>query len=167
MTNPPATLTAAVLTASDRCFRGAPDQSGPLLAKYAAALGFQVVEQSILPDEKLELVKKLLHWTDELGVALILTTGGTGASQRDVTPEATRMVVERPFPGISEALRAEALKHTPAGLLSRGEAGSRGRTLLVNFPGAPRAIDELWPVIAGVVTHACKLLAGEQDPHPR
>ncbi len=159
-------LTVAVLTASDRCSQGAPDLSGPLLARFANDLGFRVVEQAVLPDDKLAIAKKLLHWSDELGVSLIVTTGGTGAAPRDVTPEATRMVLERPFPGISEALRTESLKHTPAGMIGRGEAGSRGSTLIVNFPGQPKAIEQLWPVVSSVVVHACRLLLGEQHPHP-
>ena len=159
-------LTAAVLTASDRCSQGAPDLSGPLLAKYAAELGFRVVEQVVLPDEKLQIVKKLLYWSDELGVSLIVTTGGTGPAPRDVTPEATRMVLERPFPGICEAMRAESLQYTPAGVLSRGEAGSRGHTLIVNFPGQPKAVEQLWPLLGRVVVHACQLLSGDPHPHP-
>lgn len=160
-----APLTACVLTLSDRCAAGAPDLSGPALARHVAETGFTVVEQTILPDDQLLIVKKLLHWSDELHVALIVTTGGTGAAMRDVTPEATRMVIERPMPGVSEALRAESLKYTPFGLLSRGESGSRGRTLIVNFPGNPKAIDQLWPVLSKVVPHACRLLAGDADPH--
>jgi molybdenum cofactor synthesis domain-containing protein len=163
----PINLTSAVLTCSDRCSQGAPDLSGPRLSGHVKALGFTVIEQAILPDDLLSITRKLLHWSDDLGVSLVVTTGGTGASPRDVTPEATRMVLERPFPGIGEALRAESLRHTPTGMLSRGEAGSRGRTLFVNFPGSPEAVDELWPVIAGVVVHACRLLSGEADSHPR
>lgn len=158
-------LSAAVLTASDRCSRGAPDLSGKLLARRVEEVGFHLAEQAVVPDDKLAIVKKLVHWSDELQLNLIVTTGGTGASPRDVTPEATRMALERPFPGLCEAMRAESVKHTPHGMLSRGEAGSRGGTLIVNFPGNPKAIEELWPVLAPVVVHACRLLAGEDDPH--
>lgn len=163
---PPPRLTCGVLTCSDRCAQGAEDLSGPALAVRAAALGFEVSEQAILPDDKLKIVKLLVHWCDERSLSLVLTTGGTGATARDVTPEATRMVIERPFPGLAEAMRAESLRHTPAGLLSRGEAGSRGQTLLLNFPGSPKAVEELWPVVSGALVHACRLLAGEHDPHP-
>jgi molybdopterin adenylyltransferase len=158
-------LQAAVLTASDRCSRGATDLSGPLLVRNATELGFHVAEHAVVPDDKLTIVKKLVHWSDELKVNLIVTTGGTGASPRDVTPEATRMAIERPFPGLGEAMRAESAKYTPWGMLSRGEAGSRGCTLILNFPGNPKAIEELWPVIAPVLVHACRLLAGHDDPH--
>lgn len=158
-------LRAAVLTASDRCSQGAPDLSGALLARHVTELGFRLCDQIVLPDLKLALVKKLVHWSDEMKVNLIVTTGGTGASPRDVTPEATRMVIERPFPGLAEAMRAESARHTPHGMLSRGEAGSRGTTLIVNFPGNPKSIDQLWPVLSPVLTHACRLLAGVDDPH--
>ena len=166
VTGVPRELTAAVLTASDRCAQGAAqDLSGPQLARHAESVGFRVVEQLVVPDDLLGITKQLLHWADDLNVSLILTTGGTGASPRDVTPEATRMVIERPFPGIREAMLAESLMHTPMGMLSRSEAGSRGRTLIINCPGSPKAVDQLWPVISRVVSHACKLLAGEIDPH--
>ena len=158
-------LQAAVLTASDRCSRGAPDLSGALLVRQLSELGFQLAEHAVVPDDKLAIVKKLVHWSDDLNVNLIVTTGGTGASPRDVTPEATRMAIDRPFPGLCEAMRAESTKHTPFGLLSRSEAGSRGRTLILNFPGNPKAIEELWPVVAPVLVHACRLLAGQDDPH--
>jgi len=98
-------------------------------------------------------------------VELVLTTGGTGAGPRDVTPEATSMVIERSFPGIAEALRAESARHTPYAILSRGVAGSRGGTLIVNLPGSPRAVSQLWPVLKPVVDHACRLLKGENDSH--
>ena len=158
-------LRAAVLTASDRCSQGATDLSGPLLAKHVRALGIEVAEVAVVPDDQLAIVKKLVYWSDELKLNLIVTTGGTGVSPRDVTPEATRMVLERPLPGIGESMRAESAKHTPQGMLSRCVAGSRGATLIVNFPGNPRAVEELWPVLAPVVVHACRLLAGKDDPH--
>jgi molybdenum cofactor synthesis domain-containing protein len=127
--------------------------------------GWDVDALSVVPDERLEILRKLIELADEAAVHLVLTTGGTGAGPRDVTPEATRMVIERPFPGIAEALRAESARHTRYGLLSRGAAGSRGRTLIVNLPGHPKAVDQLWPVLEPVLEHACRLLAGDDDPH--
>jgi molybdenum cofactor synthesis domain-containing protein len=159
-------MKVAILTVSDRCHEGTRvDVSGPRLAELVQEDQWTVAEQTIVPDDKLAIVKKLVHWSDELEVNLIVTTGGTGAGPRDVTPEATRMVTLRPFPGIAEAMRAQSQKHTPYAMLSRGEAGSRGHTLIVNFPGNPKSIDQLWPIVQPVVGHACRLLAGVADPH--
>ena len=159
-------MKAATLTVSDRCHDGTQeDVSGSRLVDLLLKDQWSVVEQAIVPDDKLAIVKKLVRWSDEFKVNLIVTTGGTGAGPRDVTPEATRMAIERPFPGIAEAMRAESQKHTKYALLSRGEAGSRGHTLIINFPGNPKSILELWPVVQPVVGHACRLLAGVADPH--
>lgn len=159
-------MRVAVLTVSDRCHEGTRvDVSGSRLAELVQKDQWTMVEHAIVPDDKLAIVKKLVHWSDELEVNLIVTTGGTGSGPRDVTPEATRMAIERPFPGISEAMRAESQKHTRYAMLSRGEAGSRGRTLIINFPGNPKSVEELWPIVQPVVGHACRLLAGVVDPH--
>jgi molybdenum cofactor synthesis domain-containing protein len=159
-------MKAVILTISDRCHEGTrEDESGPCLVAHVQRAGWDVVETAVLPDDQLAIVKKLLALTEESDVNLILTTGGTGAGPRDVTPEATRMVIERPFPGIAEALRSESMKHAKFAMLSRGEAGSRGRALIVNLPGSPKAVDQLWPVLEPVVGHACRLLAGVDDPH--
>ena len=159
-------MNASVVTVSDRSARGErEDLSGPALAQALTDADWEVVSRVVVPDDKLAIVETLLSLCDESGVNLLLTTGGTGAGPRDVTPEATHMVVERPFPGIAEALRRESEKYSKYAILSRGIAGSRGHTLIVNLPGNPKAIAELWPVLAPVVGHACRLLAGTDDPH--
>jgi molybdopterin adenylyltransferase len=159
-------MKAAILTVSDRCHEGTQeDLSGGHLVGLVQNAGWTLAEHVVVPDDKLTIAKQLVQWCDELKVNLILTTGGTGAAPRDVTPEATRMVIERPFPGIAEALRNESAKHTPYAALSRGESGSRGACLIVNLPGNPKSTEELWPVLQPVVGHACKLLAEVSDPH--
>jgi molybdenum cofactor synthesis domain-containing protein len=159
-------MKAAVVTVSDRSARGErEDQSGPALAQALSDAHWNVTVRVVVPDERLAIVEALLSLCDEASVNLLLTTGGTGAGPRDVTPEATRMVIERPFPGVAEALRRESEKHSRYAMLSRGVAGSRGQTLIVNLPGNPKAIAELWPVLEAVVDHACRLLAGTDDPH--
>lgn len=159
-------MNAAVLTVSDRSYAGErEDLSGTQLVKLLEADGWTIAAHDVVPDEKLAIIKQLLSYADEQSVNLVLTTGGTGAGPRDVTPEATRISIEKPFPGIAEALRTESAKSTPYAMISRGVAGSRGHSLIINFPGSPKAIEQLWPVIAKVVGHACRLLSGEDDPH--
>lgn len=159
-------MKAAVITVSDRSARGErKDASGPALVRLLTDDHWEVAQAVVVPDDRLAIVEALLSLCDEEGVHLLLTTGGTGAGPRDVTPEATQMVVERPFPGLAEALRQESEKYSKYAMLSRGTAGSRGHTLIVNLPGNPRAIAELWPVLQPVVGHACRLLAGTDDPH--
>jgi molybdopterin adenylyltransferase len=159
-------VNAAVVTVSDRSARGErEDASGPALVRLLTGDQWKIASSVIVPDNKLAIVETLLSLCDETGVNLLLTTGGTGAGPRDVTPEATQMVVERPFPGLAEALRRASEKHSKYAMLSRGTAGSRKHTLIVNLPGHPKAITELWPVLAPVVGHACRLLAGTDDPH--
>lgn len=151
---------AAVLTVSDRVARGeAEDRSGPALADGLAAAGWTVAERAVVPDEAPEIAATLTRWADG-GVPLILTTGGTGLSPRDVTPDATRQVVEREIPGIAEALRAASLGETPHAMLSRGIAGVRGATLIVNLPGSPRAVAGALGILAPVLDHALRLVAG-------
>lgn len=159
-------MKAAVLTVSDRCHAGSQqDESGRLLAEKLTSAGWNVAIREIVPDEQLEVARRLMHYADDMRVSLVVTTGGTGAGPRDVTPEATSMIMERPFPGIGEALRLESARHTRYAMLSRGIAGSRGRTLIINMPGHPKAIDELWGVLEPVLEHACRLLAGADDAH--
>lgn len=159
-------LTAAVLTVSDRAFAGeTEDRSGPLLTDLVRAAGFRIVATTIVPDERTEIGDRLRTWADRDRVALICTTGGTGLAPRDVTPEATRDVVEREAPGIAEAMRVASLPVTPLAMLSRAAAGVRGQTLIVNLPGSPSAVRECFAVIAPVLQHAVALIAGEASAH--
>lgn len=152
---------AAVLTVSDRVARGErEDASGPALAERLAAAGWTVTERAVVPDEIAAITAALGRWVEER-VPLVLTTGGTGIAPRDVTPDATRLVVEREVPGIAEALRAASLAETPHAMLSRATAGVRGATLIVNLPGSPRAIDGTFAVLVPVLDHAFRLLAGD------
>jgi molybdenum cofactor synthesis domain-containing protein len=161
-----AEVRAAVLTISTSRAAGSgePDAGGPALAEWARSIGAEPVIAELIPDDREVIAERLRHLADEVGVALILTTGGTGFAPADVTPEATRDVIDREAPGVAEAMRAVSREHTPKWMLSRGVAGCRGRTLIVNFPGSPRSIGESGSAIAGALPHALALLAGEQ-PH--
>ena len=151
--------TVAVLTISTSAASGGEeDLSGPALAECAALAGCRLVAQAVVSDDQ-DAIENWLRNQIKLGVALIFTTGGTGFTPDDVTPEATRAVIEREAPGIAEAIRAEAQKHTPLGIMSRGIAGIAGRTLIVNFPGRPRAIDESFGVVAPILRHAVESLS--------
>lgn len=156
-------LRVGILTVSDRSARGERlDASGPALAQSIQAAGWQVTRQAILPDELAELSRALTDWADSGECDLILTTGGTGFSPRDVTPEATQAVITRPAPGLAEAMRQASLQTTPHAMLSRAVAGIRGRVLLVNLPGSPRGAVENLAVILPVLPHAVQLL--QEDP---
>jgi molybdenum cofactor synthesis domain-containing protein len=158
-------MKTAILTISSSVSRGrAQDESGPLLAGLAEQAGGDVYALEVVPDEFTLIEDRLRHHADA-DAALILTTGGTGLTPDDVTPEATRAVLERSAPGFAEAMRAEALRHTPFGLLTRGVAGVRGRSLIVNFPGSPNAVRELFPVIAPALEHAVATLRGTHGRH--
>lgn len=155
-------MKAAVLTCSDRCSRGeSADTSGPHIISRLREEGWDVVGSCVVADDLTAIGETLRQWADEVGVDVIVTTGGTGFSGRDVTPEATLQVVDRRAPGIAELIRLEGLKKTPHACLSRGEAGLRGRTLIVNLPGSLKAvrdgIDTLMPILA----HAVRMIAGE------
>lgn len=154
-------IRVGILTVSDRSARQErADLSGPALAQAVAEqlAGAAVVTTGIVPDEREEIAAWLKAGADELGLDLILTTGGTGFAPRDVTPEATRSVIEREAPGLAEAMRSASLQVTPHAMLSRAVAGIRGRTLIVNLPGSPRAAVENLATIAPVLPHAIELL---------
>ena len=154
--------TAAVITVSDKGYRGERvDTSGPNLVEILKERDFQVVYTSIIPDDKAMIKAELLKCADELGIALVLTTGGTGFSPRDITPEATMEVVERPTPGIPEAMRAESMKITPKGCLSRSAAGIRRRTLIINLPGSKKASQENILAVIDPVAHGLDMLYSE------
>jgi len=157
------TLRFGILTLSDRSSRGErADSSGPALALLIQAEGWSVTKQSILPDEESAIREILVNWADSAELDVILTTGGTGFSPRDVTPEATRAVIEREAPGLSEAMRAASLKITPHAMLSRIVTGIRRKTLIINLPGSPKGAVENLQVILPVLSHAVQLL--QDDP---
>jgi molybdenum cofactor synthesis domain-containing protein len=156
---------AAVVTISTSKAAGeGTDESGPKLAELARRLGATEVTSELIPDDRELIEATLTRLCDEADCALVLTSGGTGLSPTDVTPEATRAVLEREAPGIPEAMRAASREHTDKWMLSRGAAGTRGRTLIVNFPGNPPAIEQAGEALLDPLRHALTLLAGEQ-PH--
>ncbi|RJQ55175.1 MAG: MogA/MoaB family molybdenum cofactor biosynthesis protein [Actinobacteria bacterium] len=155
----------AVVTVSDSTAQGKRrDLSGPALRELSEGRGWQVVAAEVVPDEMEQIEGLLVELAEGRGVDVVLTTGGTGFGPRDVTPEATLNVIEREAPGIAEAIRAESLKKTVHGMLSRGRAGTLGHTLIVNMPGSPKAVKESFEAIAGALPHAVDLLRGG-TPH--
>ena len=157
------TIRFGILTLSDRSSRGErADSSGPALARLIQAEGWSIAKRSLLPDDESAIRQILIEWTDGGEVDVILTTGGTGFSPRDVTPEATRAVIEREAPGLAEAMRAASLKITPHAMLSRIIAGIRKRTLILNLPGSPKGAVENLQVVVPVIPHAVQLL--REDP---
>ena len=158
----------AVLTVSDGVHGGTRDDlSGELLAARALAAGHEVVWRGVLPDEHDEIAARLARLCDDDAADVVLSTGGTGFAPRDVTPEAARATLERLSPGIDEALRADALRHTPHGMLSRSVSGIRARTVVITLPGSPKACEEGWAVLAPVLEHAVRLLRSEPTTHGR
>jgi molybdopterin adenylyltransferase len=156
------TLRFGILTLSDRSASGErADASGPALAELIRAQNWSVAKQAILPDNESVIRATLNEWADSSAVDIILTTGGTGFAPRDVTPEATRAVIERDAPGLAEIMRAESFKKTPHAMLSRAIAGIRGRTLIVNLPGSPKGALENLQVILPVLPHAVQLLTDD------
>jgi len=158
------TLRFGILTASDRSFRGErPDLSGPALLELVNNQGWQVVRTKILPDDRDMIRETLSTWADSCEVDVILTTGGTGFAPRDVTPEATRLALDREAPGLVEAMRMESMKKTAHSMLSRSVAGIRGRAIIINLPGNPHAAVENLQVILPVLVHAVELLREEPN----
>jgi molybdopterin adenylyltransferase len=157
-------VNAAIITISTSVARGErEDVSGAALAERAAAAGATVVASEVVPDERRAIEDALRrHSAPGAQTHLILTTGGTGMTSDDVTPEATLAVVDRQAPGLAEAMRSESLRHTPMGMLSRGVSGIAGQTLIVNFPGSPKAIEQLFGVIEPVLGHAVATLTRER-----
>ena len=152
-------LRFGILTVSDRSSRGErPDASGPALEAAVIAQGWSVAKKTIVPDDRTAIQDTLIGWADSQGMDVILTTGGTGFSPRDVTPEATQAIAERIAPGIAEAMRLASLKVTPHAMLSRALAGIRGRVLIVNLPGSPKGAVENFQVVMPVLPHAVELL---------
>jgi molybdopterin adenylyltransferase len=152
----------AVLTASDKCSAGErSDESGSVLREMIEASGAEVADYVVIPDDRLTISSHLIRMADQTGVDLILTTGGTGFSQRDITPEATLDVIERQVPGIPEAMRSKSLAITNTAMLSRAVAGIRNKTLIVNLPGSPKAVRECLEIIMPVLPHAIQILKGQ------
>lgn len=159
-------LRVGVLTVSDRLSEGrGVDESGALIAAWCEVQGFRVERSTIVADGTASVVPVLLDWADSGDVDLIVTTGGTGFTPRDRTPEATRAVVDRPAEGLAEHLRREGAGATPFAVLSRGEVGVRGRCVVVNLPGSPKGVRDGLGSLESIVAHAVKLAAGRSDPH--
>jgi molybdopterin adenylyltransferase len=155
-------IRAVVITVSDACAAGTrADASGAALVELLAEMDATVVAREVLADDLDPLIDKLRAYAERADVNLIVTTGGTGLAPRDNTPEATRAVIEREAPGLGEAMRAETLRQTPLAMLSRGVCGVRTGTLIINLPGAPKAVRECFAVIQPVLKHAIALLAGQ------
>jgi molybdenum cofactor synthesis domain-containing protein len=159
-------LRLAILTISDAGSRGErSDSSGDLIAAWAREHGYRVAERALIPDDTVQIVSTLSLWADEDRADLILTTGGTGLTVRDVTPEATRAILEKEAPGIAEALRMTSFTRFPRAALSRGTAGVRARTLIVNLPGGPGGVRDGLAVLEQLAEHAVELVRGVKTGH--
>ena len=155
-----------ILTVSDKGWRGQRhDESGLIIRDGLSALKGRVDKYEVVPDEKDVIVRRLTEWADEGDIDVILTTGGTGLSPRDVTPEATLSVVDRLVPGLAEAMRAGTLAKTPFAMLSRAVTGARGRCLIINLPGSPKAVRECLEVVLPVIPHAVEIITGKVTEH--
>jgi molybdenum cofactor synthesis domain-containing protein len=141
------------------------DESGPRLANLVGRLGLELAGRELIADDRAAIEQRLRHWSDSERCALILTSGGTGLSPTDVTPEATRAILEREAPGIAEAMRDASRAHTPNWMLSRALAGTRGATLIVNFPGSPASIEQTGEALVAPLAHALALIAGREPGH--
>ncbi len=154
-------VSVGVITISDKGSRGERmDQGGPLIQEIVTQKGWIVKASAIIPDEQDLIEKKLMEFTDDQGVDLIVTTGGTGFSPRDVTPEATLAVIDRAAPGLAEAMRMESLKVTPMAMLSRAVAGIRKQTIIINLPGSPKGVKECLEVVLPALGHGIEILKG-------
>jgi molybdopterin adenylyltransferase len=159
-------LKAGILTVSDKGARGQrQDKSGEAIRGVLARVESQVVKYDIVPDEKEDVAGKLVEWADSGEVDLILTTGGTGLSKRDITPEVTLAVVDKSVPGIAEAMRAKSLEKTPMAVLSRAAAGVRGKCLIINLPGSPKAVKECLEAVLPAIPHGVEIIKGEVTEH--
>lgn len=155
-------LRVGVITASDKGSKGErEDLSGAVLKELVKEIEGEVVCYTILPDDRELLAQQMKEWVDQEALDLILTTGGTGFSLRDVTPEATLSIADRMVPGIAEVMRYESLKVTPKAMLSRAVAALRKRTLIINMPGSPKAVKECWTAISPALPHGIQILKGE------
>jgi len=156
-------INAGVLTISDKGYRGQrTDSSGPLIAEMLTADGYTVEEQAIVPDNEEKIAERLIEWVDQKDIRFIVTTGGTGLSPTDVTPEAMLKVIKYQVPGMAEAMRAESLKKTPNAMISRAIAGVRGNSLIVNLPGSPKGASENLSVVLPAIDHALAKIGGDQ-----
>lgn len=156
-------ILTAILTISDRSYYGErEDSSGPIICDMLKEINSEVIFSQIIPDERDIITQKLIELSDNLRADFIVTTGGTGLGPRDVTPEATLDVIDKRVPGLEEAMRAESTKITPHGMLSRAVAGVRGKTLIVNLPGSPKAVKENLSVILSAIPHAIEILKGKK-----
>ncbi len=158
--------TLGILTSSDLGSRGQrQDVSGQRIRELLTPYGFEVLRYEVVPDDQPILEERLRRWADQDGLDLIVTTGGTGLTRRDVTPEATRAVVQREVPGMAEAMRIQTLKHTPLAMVSRAVVGVRGHTLIINLPGSPKAVQECLEVVLPAIPHALDMLRETPPPH--
>jgi molybdopterin adenylyltransferase len=159
-------LNLGILTISDKGWQGErADESGAAIKERFSRLESQVVSYEIVPDEADIIANKLTQWADDGGTDIIVTTGGTGLGPRDVTPEATRRVLDREVPGLTEAMRAETFHQEPTAILSRAVAGVRDKCLIINLPGSPKAVRECLDIILPVIPHAIQIIKGEITEH--
>jgi molybdopterin adenylyltransferase len=155
-------FTVGILTISDKGSRGErKDKSGEVIREILSSMNVRIANYDIVPDEKELIVEKLIKWADEDNLDVVITTGGTGLTPRDITPEATLAVVDKIVPGFAEAMRADSLKKTPMAMLSRAVAGTRGQCLIINLPGSTKAVRECLEVILPALPHAVETLKGQ------